>query len=401
MEETKGRPPGLRYDGDRPMWRATKAAVKAGYPVKSVNLANLADNERLLRDRCIKLQREMLEWLSNGNRREVQFDGTFASLIDLYLTDPKSSFFQLKYASRQPYEVYSRMMRAEIGGCRLDRTDGRDVDTWFEFWADAAEGEARHIAKARTAIAVLKAAVRFGIKCRKPGCAEFKAILSACRFEGLRPRDAVITAEQVVKARAAAHAAGHPRLALCYALQFEGTVRQWDLKGQWLPLSEPQPSAIIDRGLKWIGATWANVDENLILRIKPGKTDETTRQEVVLDMRVCPMVMEELEHVPPEARKGPLIVHPNTGLPYAGTVFNEVWRAAREAAGIAADVWNRDLRASGSTEAKAAGARTDDLQKTMGHAPGSKVTAKVYDRAALEAHRRIAQARKVHRERKE
>jgi hypothetical protein len=62
MEEE--RPPGLRYDGDRPMWRATKAAVKARYPVKSVNLASLADNPRLLRDRCIKLQREMLEWIS-------------------------------------------------------------------------------------------------------------------------------------------------------------------------------------------------------------------------------------------------------------------------------------------------------------------------------------------------
>jgi hypothetical protein len=399
MEEE--RPPGLRFDGDRPIWRASKPAVKAGYPVKSVNLASLADHPVLLRDRCVKLQREMLEWQSNGDRRLVQFDGTFDSLLNLYETDPKSSFFKLKHASRHPYQVYVRMMRAEIGKCRIDRTDGRDVETWFDFWVgDGADG-ARHIAKARTAIAVLKAAVRFGILCRKPGCAEFKAVLSACRFEGLRPRDAVITAEQVIAARASAHAQGHPRAALCYAIQFEGTVRQWDLKGQWLPLSDPQPSAILDRGLKWIGATWANVDENLILRIKPGKTDETTRQEVVVDFRVCPMIMEELKHVPPEARNGPLIAHPTTGLPYAGTVFNEVWRDARKAAGIAPNVWNRDLRASGSTEARAADAQMDDLKKLMGHAPGSKVTGKVYDRAALEAQRRIAKARNAHRGKKE
>jgi integrase len=71
-----------------------------------------------------------------------------------------------------------------------------------------------------------------------------------------------------------------------------------------------------------------------------------------------------------------------------------------KAAGIAPNVWNRDLRASGSTEARAADARTDDLQKLMGHAPGSKVTGKVYDRAALEAQRRIAKARNAHREKK-
>lgn len=396
--EGKARPPGLRVDGDRYFWRATKSAVKKGYPVKNVNLSSIAGNERLLRDRCIKLQREMDEWIKgSSSRREVRYDGKFASLLDLYLTDPKSSFFKLKYASRHPYEVYCKMMRREIGKCFLDHTDGRNVETWFEFWAEAEDDEARHIAKARTAIAVLKAAVRFGILCRLPGCAEFKAVLSACRFEGLRPREAVITAEQVVKARASAHAQGHPSLALCYALQFEGTIRQWDLKGQWIPLAEPQKSAIIDRGLKWIGATWANVDESLVLRIKPGKTDETTRQEVVVDLRTCPMVMEELEHVPPQARNGPLIVHPNTGLPYAGTVFNEVWRDARKAAGIDPLFWNRDLRASGSSEARAAGARIDDLQKVMGHAPGSKVTAKVYDRAALEAQRRIAQARTAHR----
>lgn len=398
--ENEKRPPGLRFDGDRPMWRASKPAVKAGYPVKSVNLSIHAGDDRLLRDRCARLQREMLEWLSNGDKRQAQFDGTFVSLLDLYETDPKSSFFKLKHSSRHPYEVYIRLMRAEIGRCRLDQTDGRDVETWFEFWAGNGTDGARHIAKARTAIAVLKAAVRFGILCRKPGCAEFKAILSACRFEGLKPREAVITADQVIAARSSARAQGHPLAALCYALQFEGTVRQWDLKGQWLPLSDPQPSAILDRGLKWIGATWANVDANLVLRYKPSKTDTTTGQEVVVDLRACPMVMEEIERIPPEARTGPLISHPKTGLPYAGTIFNRVWGTARKAAGIDPEVWNRDLRASGTTEAKEAGARTDDLQKLMGHKPGSKVTAKVYDRAALEAHRRIAQARNMHRDKK-
>jgi hypothetical protein len=397
MEEE--RPPGLRYDGDRPMWRATKAAVKARYPVKSVNLASLADNPRLLRDRCIKLQREMLEWISNGERRPIQFDGTFRSLFDLYETDPKSPFHKHKYSTRKPYSVYLRMMRAEIGHCRIDRTDGRDVQTWFDFWATGENGT-RHVAKARMAIAILKAAFTFGVLCRKPGCADFKAVLSATRFEGLPPREAVITFDQVVAARAAAHAAGHPLAALCYALQFETTARQVDLAGQWLPLSEPQPSSVIEGGRKWIGAHWSNIDSNLILRLTPTKTERTTGQKIVADLRACSMVMEELARIAPADRTGPLIVNRKTGFPYTATVFIDLWHAVSKKAGIPRDVWNRDLRASGATEAKEASARTDDLQKLMGHRPGSKTTATVYDRAALDAHRRVAQARTTHREKK-
>jgi hypothetical protein len=84
------------------MWRASKAAVKAGYPVKTVNLNSLADDPRLIRERCIKLQREMLEWITNGERRAPLFNGTFASLFDIYQSDPESSYFGLKHASRHP-----------------------------------------------------------------------------------------------------------------------------------------------------------------------------------------------------------------------------------------------------------------------------------------------------------
>jgi hypothetical protein len=398
MEEE--RPPGLRwrYDGNRPMWRATKAAVKARYPVKSVNLASLADDPCLLRDRCIKLQREMLEWLSDGERRLIQFDGTFLTLLDIYHTDPKSTYFKLKYSSRAPYDVYIRMMRTEIGKCRLDRTDGVDAEDWFNVWKQPDKpGELLQIAKARMAISVLKAALTFGIMRRLPGCAEFRAVLDAVKFQGLPPRKLVLNADQVSAARQAVREMQHPRVALAYAIQFEGAVRQWDVKGQWLPMADRTPSAVHYKGKKWIGPTWANVDENLILRWTPTKTEDTTAPEIVVDLRACPMVMEELEFIASEARKGPLIPDLSTGRPYTEDRFSEIWRAAAKAAGISPKVWNRDLRKSGSTEARAAGAPIDDLKKLMGHAPETPVTADVYDMANLEAHRRIAAARKVHR----
>jgi integrase len=138
-----------------------------------------------------------------------------------------------------------------------------------------------------------------------------------------------------------------------------------------------QPSAVIYKGKKWIGPTWANVDENLILRFTPTKTENTTAPEIVADLRACPMVMEELEFLSPEARKGPLIVDLETGRPYSEDRFNVIWRAAAKAAGIPRKVWNRDLRKSGSTEARQAGAPIDDLKKLMGHAPDTPVTAEV------------------------
>jgi hypothetical protein len=64
MAEQKAAP-GLVYRptkaGRTPLWRASKAAVKAGYPVKSVHLEIYANDERLLRQRCERLQAEMLE----------------------------------------------------------------------------------------------------------------------------------------------------------------------------------------------------------------------------------------------------------------------------------------------------------------------------------------------------
>ena len=292
MAQQEERPPGLRFDRNgRPMWRATKAAVRAGYPVKTVNLSELSDNAILLRQRCIKLQREMLEWLSDGQRHAPRFDGTFGSLLAVYRTDPESSYFELKASSRDPYDTYLPMLEAEIGHCQIDRTDGTDLKRWFRFWATPTPPRLkRTVAKAHMVMAIIKAAITFGVQKRLPGCAAFRAILDVTEFEAPKPRDQVLDADQVIAARRAAHALGEPRAALCYAIQFEGAIRQWDVRGQWLPLSDKQPSAIIRNGEKWVGPTWANVDENLILRWTPTKTADTSGVEIVIDFTVCPMV---------------------------------------------------------------------------------------------------------------
>lgn len=396
--EDRPKAPGLRWDGGRPVWRATKPAIRKGYPVKSVNLSNLKDDARLLIGRCNRLQAEMLEWLSRGPAKVAVFDGSFRSLIEFYSTDPESSYQRLKPSSRHPYDVYAAKLKVTIGARQIENCDGRDLRRWFAAWSEPDKpGAPPKLAAARMAMTVLKSALTFGKACRLRGCAEFRSILEDIEFPAIAPRQASPSAEEVISARRQAHALGHPRAALAYAIQFEATLRQWDVIGEWVPINDPRPSAILDSGKKWIGPTWAQIDESLIFRVTPTKTEGTTQARVVIDLRACPMVMEELATIPADDRNGPLIVNPKTGgLPYRQWYFRDLWRRVADRAGIATAVWNRDLRAGGITEGRQAGVQTDDLAKGAGHT-GKRTTARVYDRDYLEAQRRAAAARTLYR----
>jgi len=403
MASRQDRPksPGLKWrkrkGGDVPYWFADSAAVKSGFPIKSRNLSHLIDSPVQIVEQAQILQRELLAWMSGerGGPR-VRYDGTFKALFEIYETDPDSTYnTKIKKDTARSYAVYLRKMTAHIGPRRIDECDGRDVRKWFKQWRDGSG-----LGAARMALAVLKAAISFGIVCRIRGCAEFQAVLYEMEFERLPSRTHAPTAEQITAVREAAHAAGAPLRALSYAIQFETTLRQWDVIGQWVDLDDARPSAVLGYGKKWIGPTWAAIDNNLILaKIKPTKTEDTTEITVSFDLSVCPMVCEELARIPEDQRKGPLIVNPDTGLPYIRQTFRNAWQADFKAAGLPKGMWNRDLRAGGITEGGKAGASKDDRRKLAGHA--KEETTEIYDRDQVEAHRRVMKARKQFRERNE
>jgi hypothetical protein len=402
MEKLKA--PGLGYrkrrsGPDVPYWVADARAVKAGYPVKAVNLSVFANEPALLRQRCERLQAEMLLWVSGQREQKEIFDGTFRTLIARYLTDPESSYARLRPSSRYPYSFYAAKHEEHIGARRIDACDGRDVIKWFKVWAgvdDLRSPDAR-IPKARMALTVLKSAVSFGVICRLAGCVDFDTILAELEFPGNSRRTYAPTAADIEAVRRAARAAGAPRRALAYALQFETTLRQWDVIGQWVPLSDPRPSAIIDHGEKWIGPTWAHIDEHLILRLVHAKTEESSEATGTYDLSACPMVVAELADVPAYKRSGPLIVNERTGLPYVYERFKAAWKADFRWAGLPTKMWNRDLRAGGITEGGIAEASIEDRRKVAGHTT-NRMTATIYDRDMLEAHRRVAEKRAKHRQ---
>jgi integrase len=326
------------------------------------------------------------------------FDGTVGSLIRFYQTEPNSSYHQLEPASVHAYDVYARIIVRTVGERRLDALDGRDLKRWHANWSEPVEaGGKPRVAAARMAMMVFKAALSFGISCRLPGCADLKLIMQQHKFPAPRPRTVAPTAAEIVAVRQAAHDLGHPLAALAYALQFECTMRQWDVIGKWVPLDYKRASLIIDRQRKWLGPMYSQIDDNLIMRYTPSKTQFTSGAQVTIDLRHCPMVLAELLKVPESARRGPLIVNPGTGYPYTQNYFQELWRKAAKLAGIRVEIWSRDLRAGAVTEARQGAAQTDDVAKVAGHS-SKRMTAEVYDRDRLEAHRRVAKARTTYRD---
>lgn len=394
MEKIKA--PGLRWrkranGREVPYWIAASDAVAAGYPVKSVNLSHLDPDA--IEARCNRLQSEMLMWLSAKDSGEVMFDGTFASLFDLYERHEDSPFQRLAPASRVPYLAYLKRMRAMIGSLRIEQQTGLDLVRWHRQWRGADEDGSREtLGAAAMATAVLKSALSFGVSARLRGCLEFYSAARATRLKRPRSRTVAPTADDVIAVRRAAHEIGRPSLALAYALQFETSLRQWDVIGQWYDLSAPFASPVIGYGMKWAGLTWADIDAALILRLQPQKTAETTSAKVECDLTLCPMVLEEIASIPPEARVGPVIVSETSGLPWRAQNYRHAWRRIAKMANLSGAMWNRDLRAGAVTEARKSGAAMEDASKMAGH-KGMRTTSRVYDRDVLEASRRAQVSR--------
>jgi hypothetical protein len=400
-ERTKA--PGINWVRGKPVWRASRQAIAKGYEPKNVPLAHLAHDEQALIARCVRLQKEMDAWLAGGhaNSHDVRYNGTFASLFDYWTNDEDSDYRKLKRQGKRaahPYDSYIPKLKASIGQLRPDRCDGSDLRRWFKAWRTGPDGEDR-LAAARMTLCVVKAAITYGQSLKLRGCADFRSVIDAVKFQGLQSRNALVSTDQVIAARGAAHEIGHPRLALAYAIQFETFLRQFDVAGVWRPLDFPAISSVARDGEKWIGPMWSDVNQDLILTLTPTKTENNRNapKAIKFDLKACPMIVEELARIPVEERTGPLIIDMRTGQPYSQWLFRDLWRQCADRVGIPAGVQNRDLRASGITEARMAGAPLADASKQAAHRK-QQTTATIYERDTLEAHRRNATLRKAFRQ---
>lgn len=390
MEEVAA--PGLKWIQRKASRTPTWVAGEKGYEPRTVNLAHLRDEPEQLVAKCALLQAEMNMWKAGLRDRDRTFDGSLKSILDKYQSEADSPYFALRPKSRKPYDFYLARLIHEVGDRRIDKITGVDLKRWHDSWSE----NGKRLAASKMMRAVIDAAVSYGVMCRITPCIELREVLKAAsrKLPNPKRREVVITADQVIALRRAAHAAGRPSSALAYALVYETTLRLWDVIGQWVPLDSPGVSDVVNNrtGNKWFGLRWEDIDDGMVLRYVPSKTSMKTGLAVAYPLNKAPMVMDELERWPAERRAGPVIVYEINGRPYLSEVFSSMWSKDRKAANLPENIWARDLRASGISEARAAGVATDDAAKVAGHA-STKTTSAVYDRATLAAAERFADAR--------
>lgn len=291
--------------------------------------------------------------------------GTFGIVIADFMSEPESTFQGLRYHVRENHRTMLRRVDDRYGFWKLTAIDTRDIKAWYRDWSS--DGK---IASGHAFIGQLRTLLTHGVLLLPDGpereqCRRIKELLSGMKFPQPAPREERLTAEQAIAIRAAAHEHfGWHSIALAQALQFELMLRQKDCIGEWVPIEEPGESDVTHRGEKWLrGLRWSEVDENMILRHVTSKR----QKPVVVDLRQCPMVAEELELSVSRSVSGPIVICDTTGLPWKASEFRRKWRLVARHAGVPDNIRSMDSRAGAITEALDSGVDKDLVRQAATH----------------------------------
>lgn len=413
--------PGLvwkrRSHGYAAHWQARTDLVRRGFTPKQMQLwsstARQPDPTQIERewisDRCQAMQGEMLLWAQEGDRPAATLmDGTLKRLIGVYQTDEGSPYFKLRHRSRLNYDGNLLRIVKAHGDEKLKDIKARLIKTWHREWSAGGKVSMGH-----AMVAMLRVVFNFGASdLEDEDCERLCVILHRLSFDQGRPRKERLTAEQADAVRAKAHEMGYPSLALAQAFQFEGTMRQKDIIGEYVPVSEPG-IGITYGNEKWMrGIDWHEIDESLILT----HTTSKKNKEIVVNLRLAPMVLDEINRLAPgvavfdEATRnwkinrallpasGPVIVFEDSGQPYLDYQFRNLWRNIARAAGVPDKVKNMDTRSGAISEATASGAPLDLVRHAAAHSDIAMTQR--YDRIQPEATETVMKMRVESRNKK-
>lgn len=327
-------------------------------------------------------------------------DLTIAALIEAYQTDPVSPYHKLRHPTRRNDGGTLRRIAAMYGDVELNAIKYRTLLEWHKVWSQ----DGAHLPMAHAMMAKVRVVIGFGlIFLEDKECERLVAVLHRMKFPQGGAREQIIAVERLVALRAEAHKEGCPSIALAQAIQFEGTFRQKDIIGEWVPYEEPGVSEITSaRYGKWLrGIRWSEIDENLILRHIQSKKLKL----VTVDLKLAPMVIEELQIMfcelgEPLTRArlpatGPVIIDEQHGRPFLTENFRRRWRLLARAVGIPDDQQQRDTRATAITEGTDAGADLESVRHAASHSNVS-MTAR-YSRNATKKTAEVMTKRAAHR----
>ncbi|WP_316176197.1 tyrosine-type recombinase/integrase [Bradyrhizobium sp. SZCCHNRI1073] len=349
-------------------WQCRTDIAEKGYPVKSVKLWSGTGDPALeewdiISDTCRALQEEMLAWSNGTFDHPTKFDGTLSGLMFAYKTDPDSNYKRkggLRFASRRYYDALMSLIEREFGTVFLTELKARTFMRWYEDWS--VDGK---VAGAHARMKMLRILFNFGAAMlEEPECQRLAMVLSKQKFAMAPARSERLTADQAIAIRAKAREMGRPSIALAQAFQFELMLRQKDVIGEWIPVSEPGMSDIIVDGHKWLrGLRWEEIDQNLVLTHVTSKR----QKEIRISLRNAPMVMEELELLGDRPASGPVVIRERDNLPWDDLEFRRWWRKVADECGIPKEVRNMDSRAGAISEATDAGADLEHVRHAATH----------------------------------
>jgi hypothetical protein len=284
----------------------------------------------------------------------------FLDIIAGYLSDKHSPFHKVRYATKRSYCRQLARLRDDLGDRELSTLRARDFIDVHEKWMAGGA----HVPMAHSLATMLRIVIGFGATIlEEPECQRLRGILAGLRFKTPRKRTLIITDNQVTTVRDVMSMWDYHAMALACAVQSDCGLRQKDVIGEWIPVdADPEtPAIVVADGMKWVrGITREEISDDLILTHKTSKRG----QVLSFDLKKCPAVNEEWFSAPPS---GPLIIDPETGLPYQAWKFRRLWREFANMAGVPKGVWNMDARAGRITELLANGATLEDARKFAGH----------------------------------
>lgn len=181
---------------------------------------------------------------------------------------------------------------------------------------------------------------------------------------------------------------GFPSIALAQAIQFDLRCRQKDVIGEWVPVKEAGISTYPPyAGRKWLyGMRWEEISSRLRLQHPASKTGKMIDRTLSL----YPMIMAELDQIPVEKRKGPLVICDLSWRPWKSNHFRAKWRECADAAGVPKTVYNMDSRAGGISETVAATGSLEMARQEAQHTKLEQTAA--YSRLNQQAIERTAAA---------
>jgi hypothetical protein len=382
----------LNTDGSfRFYWEARTDLAKRGYRPAAVRLHYPDTHEGRLQmaARCRILWAEMLSWVAHDGALPARgYDGTIRSLCTQYETHNASPHRRVKWNTRRAQAQNIKVITSTVGARQIRCLIGPDFLNWHQKWgAPAADGKPPRPWRAKHAMDTLRCVISFGVTLGYEDCMRADLILGKMRFDTPAARKGRMTADHAVALCETAHAMGYHSIALATAIQFETALRQKDVIGEWLP-DDSASGGITYKGHRWAnGLTWADIDINMILRKRTTKTGE----DVEHDLRLCPLVLAELDLITPDKRLGPVIVSESTGEPYKHRTFTQTWRRIADAAGLPKEVWNMHARAGAVSEAYEAGAVETDVMKMAAHR--NRQTSAHYNRGSLVQTSRVHELR--------